>query len=409
MVIGMVKRTKLKQQTIEILLLMLILLLPFFSNSTIAVTTGVIISALFSWKRGIRIRRKFHYDKQFQHRIQNLTMVIMAFVAILFIVQVFQYNLNRYYALVQLKVILQIYIGVIVITAFYHSSIEIDKIVRAFCYFLIIFSLYYLGYVALHGLPNERSSIFATFSSNYCATSIYLCYPLLLFYWLEIGADKKVKKLIGTALILSLIVVLLSGSRTAFGITALIAIIQYFIMSRKRKNFFKSNATAIVTIVTVLTAYLNIPAVHNLVERALGALGGTTTVNSDIRTVIWSSFINKIWSGNYIIGEATNMVDTFGWLQPAHNFALEILLDVGIIGMGLFVIHSLFSYISLFVMSKGIRRVYLLQILGAFLITAYVQPFFSTSFNCGFIVWISILAIARSSESLFTVKAGVKR
>lgn len=405
----MVKKRKLKQGTIEILFLMLILLLPFFCNSTIIVTTGVIVSALYSWRRGIRLKRKNRYDKKLQRRLSNIAMTTAVLVAFIVIVQIFHYKLNGYYALSQLKVVLQIYVGVVVIMSFYHSAIAIEQYVRAFCYYLIVFSAYYLGYVALYGLPNERSSIFATFSSNYCATSIYLCYPLLLFYLFEIGVDKKLKKMTGIALGLSLIVVLLSGSRTAFGITAFIAIMQYFIMSRKRKTILRSNLIAIVIIASLLIAYTQIPPLHNLVERALGALGGTNTVNSDIRTVIWSSFLSRIWSGNLLIGEATNMVDTFGWLQPAHNFALEILLDVGIIGMVLFVVHLLISFLSLFDFGKGIRKAYLLQILGAYLITAYVQPFFSTSFNCGFIVWISILVIARSSERLMTVNAGVKQ
>ncbi|KRE97105.1 hypothetical protein ASG89_30075 [Paenibacillus sp. Soil766] len=141
---------------------------------------------------------------------------------------------------------------------------------------------------------------------------------------------------------LSFVLVLLSSSLTAL-LTFLIIIVTYFLL-----KIYQRNTWEVVPIVILLSAltisfgYL----MMNYSDFIFDSIGKDVTLTG--RTVLWSAIIEKIserpffgygyggfWTG--WDGESASVWLQAGWMAPhAHNGFLELMLDIGIIGLTLF-------------------------------------------------------------------------
>ena len=269
--------------------------------------------------------------------------------------------------------------------AFFHAT----------TWFNILFSCYYLLRVAIYGLPNDRDSVLGYVSSNYCAAILFLSFPLLLYYLYTIRKTHALRRGIRirtyVSLFLSILVIIISGSRTAF-VTVLFIFLSLLIFRQKdKKAKIKMTFSTLTAAAGIYITYLYIPSVQLLLDRAMSVMKSSGSVGSDVRTIIWASAFYNFKSYNQLIGSGSNMVYQFS--RPAHNFLIEILLSCGYIGVFLFFLCLIRALYRLLKNSNYEKRFFILQLLIVYALVAYVQPFFSTAFTCGIIVWGSMFSI----------------
>lgn len=138
------------------------------------------------------------------------------------------------------------------------------------------------------------------------------------------------------------VLIIASLSRTAMAVALLFLIVSRFSPSSVRGwTRFLSTAAAVGTI-----AYLGFTRISKIRERFVqgdvSMTVGGFSFNTEGRTAMWNatqdSFLASPWIGNGI-GSATHLIETqFPGLGHPHNDYLRILHDLGILGMGLWLI-----------------------------------------------------------------------
>lgn len=298
----------------------------------------------------------------------------------------------------------QIYVSVGFFSVLSSGLINLKCVVKAASLFCILFSVYYLIHVLLNGIPDGRSSIFGAFSSNYCASILYLLFPVLFYYISKNKNNADSRKIVVRcylALILSFFVILTTGSRTALGMCVFIFGFINLFTKWDIKKVVKLIVAAVLGIIALFILMDRVPAIQDSVIRALRVFTESDVVKSDIRSLIWQVAMEKFEEYNHWLGSGSNHFMFYDIYEPPHNFVIEILMSYGYVGLGLAALtHIVFVGRILCKRSKT-KKVHILAICGAYMLTAYVQPFFSTSFNCGLSIWMTMCAIALDD----TVKA----
>lgn len=323
-------------------------------------------------------------------------------------IQILVIGLGFHGAIVDIEIMACVYIGIICGAVSIKQYISFETYLKAILMFMIVYSSYYISGIAAKGLPEiafhdsaeGRASVFGNVSSNFCSAVLYFCYPVIIYYLFgrrkDAGRKRSLDKACYAAIALSMIVILSSGSRTAIGVVALMAvqIVLY------RHNSFKTKKRIIIILAAMLVgliiAYNFNSTVHDLMERSLDAFGGKKTLNSDVRQLIWASGARQFYKGNIMLGLGTNIVEQF--VRPAHNLFYEVLMCSGYLGILMFVT---ISGVLIFIVMKNQsypQRFFSVMILIACVITALVQPFFSTSYICGMIVWMSLFMLTADAE-----------
>lgn len=269
-------------------------------------------------------------------------------------------------------------------------------IVSTFIWFDILFSCTYILLIMIKGMPQERDSVFGFVSSNYCAAVLYLTYPLILYYLKSNKLDKNEKRFSYAALILSMIMILTSGSRTAFGVAGIIFISLLFLREKNIYHKLSEICGLVVILLAVYIAYLRLPVITSLIDRAMGALQGLGTDNRDVRTYIWELAFEVFKKYNHWIGSTSNKVVIFGVEEQGHNLFVELLLADGYLGIALYAIMLSILLIYAFWKTNNYKKFFLLQLFALFMIVAYVQPFFSTNITCAIVIWLSAYTIKLS-------------
>lgn len=299
-----------------------------------------------------------------------------------------------------LGIISCIYIGIICGAISMKQYRSFETYLNAILMFLIVFSLYYILEIVLHGLPEGRGSAIGNVSSNYCAAILYLNYPVVLYYLFARGEkiknDKKIVHICYFAIVLSLVVIASSGSRTAIGAVALMAVQMVLFKQKSMKNKIRVIAVLVTFLLALLIAYRFNQSVHELMDRALDAFGGKSTLDSNVRQLIWAAGIQQFKSGNVFFGLGTSIVTKFE--RSAHNLFYEVLMSTGYIGTVMFFLIFGIALIFIFKNQKYQQRFFTVMILVAVLITCFVQPFFSTSYTCGMMLWMSLFALTADTE-----------
>ncbi len=333
----------------------------------------------------------------------KLGIYVLIFQLIFFVFQIIILRLDFNGIIKSFSIMTCLFIGMDMLAIDYKSHLNIDAYVKAFNWFITLFSLYYILQVITHGLPEDRDSVLGIVSSNYCAAILMLTYPLFFYYIFGRKglSDKKNIKKCFISIALSLVVIILSGSRTAFGIVFLNVIVIAFLNQNKMRDKVKYLLIIIVGGVLLGICYFYVPSLRGLIERAITGLQGQKVVSGDVRILIWSQALENFKEGSFLFGSGSNMVPQY--IRPAHNMYLEILLWGGVIGCILFGVSSIWLF------AKGIKkgdyyqRFFLIVLLITFLIVGYVQPFFSTGYTCGIIIWTSLVVISSDKAGGRTV------
>ncbi len=308
----------------------------------------------------------------------------------------------RQYICAYYAVFLPVFLAVFLSKCFM-SSLDLMNV---FAIYDILYSLYYLAITLVNGLPDGRTSSLGYVSSNYCACILYMTYPLML-YNLLVKRDKISKgqvKLCLCAAGLSLVVILVSGSRTALGCVAVLVAFLFLLKGNSKEKRWLI-VLGILAIIAVFVAYFTVPAIQALVNRALGALGGVGAVKSDSRSVIWYAAMLTIKEASLLIGTGSNIIsyeaeNVSAFTLPGHNILLEVQLLSGLIGIILFVTFIVCFIYKIWINQPYNKRVFLAQLIVLGILIGMVQPFFSTSYLVGFEIWASIFAIAYDTESV---------
>lgn len=268
---------------------------------------------------------------------------------------------------------------------------EPKNYLNAISIFMILFSLYYLFMVVIKGLPDDRNSILGYVSSNYCSTLLYINYPLLIYCLSEVK-DKKLKIRIMIAMLLSLIVILISGSRTAIG--ALIIIMLYAMINNNTlKKFIKKTLIFLCVLIVVVYMYQNIPDLKLIIDRGLRILNGSDEVKEDIRSVVWQYTWDHFQGLNNLLGSGSVVIELYQ--RPAHNFFLEIYAYSGIIGICTYICCSVVAIKNICKINTKKDFYYYICTFLIFICIGYVQPFFSTGIICGLMLWSSLIVFQK--------------
>ena len=266
-------------------------------------------------------------------------------------------------------------------------------IVNTFIWFDILFSCVYILLIIVKGMPEERDSALGFVSSNYCAAVLYMTYPLILYYLKVNRLDKKEKKASYIALVLSMIMILTSGSRTAFGVAGVLFVSLLFLKDKNVYHKFSEIFGLVLILIAVYIAYLRIPVVASLIDRAMGALQGLGTDRRDVRTYIWELAFEIFEKYNHWIGSTSNKVVIFGIEEQGHNLFVELLLADGYFGVALYAMMLSVFLIYAFWKTNNYKKFFLLQLFALFFIVAFVQPFFTTNITCAIVIWLSAYVI----------------
>ncbi len=272
---------------------------------------------------------------------------------------------------------------------------SIDIIVLSFGIFDVLFSIYYLTAIVFIGLPEERNSVLGYVSSNYCAAVLYLTIPLILYYLRTHTVKKNKQLLLYAALMLSALMILTSGSRTAFAVV-MVLYFSLLILPEKRLSVKGRQLCMLFgVLVAAVIAYYEIPSIRALINRAMIALQGLQNGNNevDVRVHLWRKGLNDFKGYNHIVGSASNLITVFDFTQPGHNLFIELLIADGVLGVieyslmvgmyGLFVFHK----------TNKIQKFFLFQVFALYALVAFVQPFFSTNITCAIIIWLTAFGI----------------
>ena len=316
------------------------------------------------------------------------------------IIQILILGLGIREIVTDISVLSCVYIGIICGAISMKHYRSFGYFLNAILMFMVVFSAYYLCLIVLNGLPQGRDSALGNVSSNYCSAILYLNYPIIFYYLFARGEEVKNNKFTVRfcyiAIAMSLLVIVSSGSRTAIGVVALMALQMVFYKQKKEKNKIKIVAVLLFALLGLVIAYQVIPSVHELMERALDAFGGKNTLDNDIRGIIWAYGIQQFKNGNVFLGLGTNIVTEY--VRPAHNLFYEVLLCSGYIGIVLFV--AFFGILLIFIIKKQKyqQRFFTIMLMAASIITLIVQPFFSTSYTCGMMVWMALFTLTADAE-----------
>lgn len=302
--------------------------------------------------------------------------------------------------IIDIEILACVYIGIIcgsISMSFYDSF---EAILKGILLFEIAFSVYYILAVILHGLPEGRDSAMGIVSSNFCSAVLYLNYPIILYYLFGKSDNRRRNKLFDVscylAIVLSLIVIVSSGSRTAIGIIAVMAFQMFFYKQKKMKNRFKVLGILVVAVIGLLVAYRVNQSIQLLMDRALNVFEGKKTLDTNVRMLVWDAGIQQFKQGNVFFGLGTSIVDKFN--ISAHNLLYEVLMCSGYIGTVLFILVICPIIVLLFRNQKYEQKFFTVMLLFSSVITAFVQPFFSSSYVCGIMIWIALFALTADAE-----------
>ena len=180
-----------------------------------------ICTVLFLLSHSVRLRGKNSVLDRMMRLCRYEVIILVMFV----VIQVCIIGLGFREIAIDIEILSCVYIGIIcgAISMKYYRSFE--TFLKAILLFVIVFSMYYLFEIMIHGLPEGRNSAIGNVSSNYCSAILYLNYPIIFYYLFGRGEwiknNKEIVKMCYIAIVLSLIVIVLSGSRTAIGAVAL--------------------------------------------------------------------------------------------------------------------------------------------------------------------------------------------
>ena len=331
--------------------------------------------------------------------------IIFIFVIIIFILkQNIELKLYSEELKKMISIYIKIFISLPVILFLKKSFFYIKNYVKAFSLCNIIFSFYILCVFLLKGgLSANRDTVLGFASLNYASAVLYLSFPLILYYLNSpknyLQNDKNLILLAKISVIMSFFVFLLSGSRTTIVIATILIFSQILLKKENKQNKLNLLLFILAFIGFLFLAYFFIPPIHDIFERALGFINGSGKISEDVRMDVWNKTLylfNK--NCNTAFGTGNNMMPKIEFYP--HNIFLEILMLSGYYGVAIFVTLLLVQIFYLYYNSDYYQKYYISILLLCNILTALFHPFYTTSINCGSILWCSAFLI--KSQNLYS-------
>lgn len=200
----------------------------------------------------------------------------------------------------------------------------------------------------------EEERLGQAISGNANAFSALLMVSAVFALWLLLYHSKKWMKILGLlSAIFLLVMMALSGGRKT--ILAVLVCLMYFVLAKNSKNIVKTIRNIVVIAVVLLGLYwamINIPILYTAIGERFEDLfslisGGSSGVSSDATRVKMIELGIEQWLKKPILGYG---LDTFkyynaqatGHFYYAHNNYVELLYDLGIVGLLLY--YGFFAY-----------------------------------------------------------------
>lgn len=336
--------------------------------------------------------------QHFQTKMSFLMYVFIGLLVLLFVLQYFILDLNISQIIYLVGINKVLYTGIIVYLFARNYLKNIEVFVMALNIFLLYLNLGTL-LTNLNGEDTRAVSFISYASFNYIAALNCISLPII-FYFLFIDQNKKNKISIAITyfvLALSIITIIVSGSRIAVAILAL-EILFFIVSHRKRVKMLLISALLSIVgyfMINILLMKIN----QNFLISVNRGLTFYENTEDSSRELITNAALIQILSGDAIFGSGSVIVQFYQ--KEAHNIILEIILASGIVGLILYLIYIMFI---VFMLMKGIGKQNFplkLYIMFTFFITfgiALFQPFMTTGFTFTIIFWCSILALYYSHE-----------
>ena len=245
----------------------------------------------------------------------------------------------------------------------------------------------------------ERLSAFGQ-DQNTLAYLLCVAVTIVLDFFRQ--TSNTLLKIISICLLLAFIIAILStGSRTGLIVTMFVIIL-----------FMMSNSSIKTWVTVVLLIFLLAPVVYNYIpestwERFSETDDLVSSGNFSERGYIWSSGIQAFSSENIMLGVGYSNFSTmlnqhFGWQMASHNTYLSYLVDLGFIGLILFliIIGKMLLITRSIMKSKGDLYIY-----------AYIIPFLVVMFvlETEYKRWIFILGVLLESYLRMQKTASMER
>lgn len=255
--------------------------------------------------------------------------------------------------------------------------------------------LFYLIIDCVNLLPVLQNSFMRTISAagasyNYIAALNLVSLPLIIYYTIKSTNTSVNNWILGITQVVMISTVLLSGSRSAYPLLAIIICCEFYYL-RKKINilwFF-----IFVVIAYKLFAFLlDNETFANSVLRAT-----TAGLNSDeVRDDQWSRSYD-LWKNNGMVfglGTPKQDFEILGYTY-VHNFILETLLMTGLVGFVVFIIYHIkvLKFITEDVILEKSSIIFLILICLSYFGMAYFHPFITSSFAYDFLYIFNLLAL----------------
>ncbi len=304
----------------------------------------------------------------------------------------------------------------IFITSYVKNNDQLKDILVAFYISAIIFFLYVATLIDFSMLSDTRvgaaiqdEEIADKMNSNYIAGRLVFAFYVGFFLFWKLQKSKNFLKYFHLLFSLLIVyVVLISGSRTSLGVLLLPPLIYYI---SKNKNVLKTFLFVSVFAAIVFVVIMKIPSFYEIlgsrIEDAFNVMAGKDTGHEDVSRLALITYGLDWFQSKPLFGYgincyrilSDNTVLFAGRRIYAHNNYIELLVDVGLIGVFIYYYAYFFFCKNLkFMKTKGLATV--LKILIVVLL--FTDFFWVGYYNrlSQFVVCIAFVVIKLSKSNI---------
>ena len=155
---------------------------------------------------------------------------------------------------------------------------------------------------------------------------------------------------------------------------------------------------------SILILSTNNAAIKEIIDRSLRGFSLTSDVDRKfLRKAALLKFSGYNWFQKFFGDGMVSIYVSQNETLP-HNFFLELLLSFGIMGVFIYIVSFLRILMMALFKSGYYNKFFCLQAVMMFFLTAFFQPFFTTSFVCGFLVYVTLGTILfDASKDIHTI------
>lgn len=265
-------------------------------------------------------------------------------------------------------------------------------------YTSLLFSIYALFTQISSGYYDSRESALGYVSKNFISAMSYLIMPLSLYNIVTRGLKQSFLPI--CSIVVSGLLVLVSSSRTAFGIIILILVSLGILFAKDLKKMIIFSIIVVITAIVLNRLVITNEQIGLLFERGMTFYN---TFGTDSRSILLETSIAKFNGFSIyekLFGCGTNQIYCFNlWTQP-HNIFLEVLLAFGIVGLVAYVVSLIWLLMKYLRGTKKIQKFFIIQMSCIWLVTTCLHPFFSTNYTVVFLVSVTIFIIGRDKYEI---------